>query len=255
LTDPQRHHGGVRKALRNLAYGEDARHVEAEVAAAARTVFRSRVAIGIVLLSIFSAVAAWRASVFDEKAVNAGARFHQELIVQQQRSRTHATAVSRDLTHFLDYERAWFMANALDRAARKPGADPSLAREAQRERTAAEELLEGFEVRRPTAFPDGTSSYDPAAAYKRDVTGDIELQGLRPAEALRTSEDRRHRAVDMTFVAALFVAALVLLTLAQVMVGREVEMTEGWRLSHMLVIGGTLVTLAGVVLFVLVMVA
>jgi len=85
---------------------------------------------------------------------------------------------------------------------------------------------------------------------------------LHPEQVLHRSDSVRGQALDMTAVAALFVAALVLLTLAQVTLGRRragpkiaaVDRLAGWSISHTFVTAGTLVALTATVLFVLVLV-
>jgi uncharacterized membrane protein YhaH (DUF805 family) len=59
----------------------------------------------------------------------------------------------------------------------------------------------------------------------------------------------------MTGVAALFVAALVLFTLAQVSLGRRRlrDRRQRWTISHTFVLAGALVTLTALVLFTIVM--
>ncbi|MDQ6779087.1 MAG: hypothetical protein M3071_23335 [Actinomycetota bacterium] len=85
----------ARRTLKELIHGE--KDLEDEVESAARKVFRSRVALGIVALSILSALAGWRASVFDEQSSSSTATYHEELLVQQQREQEHEAAISRDL--------------------------------------------------------------------------------------------------------------------------------------------------------------
>lgn len=251
----------ARKRIKQVLRGEEAGGLEADVEAATRAVLRSRLAVGIVALSILSSLAAWRASVFDEHAGNAGAVFQQEVVVQQQRERAHQASVARDLIQFGEFERHWFMASVLARDARVRGAGPDLSREAGREAVAAEQLLSGFRALSPTLQSAGGSGYDVAAAYRRDASVDIELAGLHPADALAESGRRRAQAVRMAGVAALFVAALVLLTVAQVMVRQRRPRTHlgpedsdpRWSASHTLAVGGTSVGLLAGALFLLVM--
>jgi hypothetical protein len=156
----------------------------------------------------------------------------------------------RDLNQYGELEQDWFMAS-------RPAPGGS-AGATGRERTATEQAGNNFEVQSPALGANGTISYDPASAYRSAVATDAELGGLHPAAALRASNSESDQAVNMTGVAALFVAALVLFTLAQVMLGRrprkEPPLGGRWTVSHTLVVGGTLVTATAAVLFTLVMV-
>lgn len=229
---------------------EEAEKAERDLDVDARRALRARVALAIVALSIFSAVAGWRASVFDERSSSSNAVFHQDLLLQQQLEADHEGAVARDVTQYGQLEQNWFMASR--------SAQSGSAQAAERERTAAEEAGNQFEVQTPTLNANGTVSYDPASAYSSGVATDTELGGLHPAAALAASNSESDQAVNMTGVAALFVAALVLFTLAQVMLGRRPRRASlaigRWTTSHTLVLGGTLLTATAAVLFVLVMV-
>jgi hypothetical protein len=251
----------VRTTIRDLLRGEHAEELELEFDSAAKRVFRSRVALAIVVVSILSALAGWRASVFEERASNAGAVFHQDLLLQQRLERQHEGDVARDIGQFTEFEQHWFLAHALRHAAAAGGASAALAGMGQQEAVAADQALHNFSVIPPHSVPDGTSSYDAAAAYRQDAVGDVELEGLHPREVLENSDALRSRAVNMTGVAALFIAALVVLTLAQVTLGRRgrvpgstaAEQKDNWSISHTLLAAATLVTLIGCGLFVTVM--
>src|SRR5437763_2613616 len=89
---------------------EDVREAEQDLEHDARRVMRARVALAIVALSIFSATAGWRASVFDERSSSSNAVFHQDLLVQQQRQDVHQATVAHDLTQYGELEEHWFLA-------------------------------------------------------------------------------------------------------------------------------------------------
>jgi hypothetical protein len=237
----------VRTTIRELFHGEEVEELEANVDAAAHRVFRSRIALAIVLVSILSAVAGWRASVFDEQANAQSAVYYQDLLVQQRLERQHEARVAQDITQYGELEQDWFLGHVLS--------DPQAA---EQQKLAADQTLHNFEVSDyPTVYTDGTSTYDPAAAYARDVTNDTALEALHPAAVLEEADRIRDKAVNMTFVAALFVASLVLLTLAQVTLGRRARGAwrlagDGgrWTISHTFMTGGMLVALTGLGLFI-----
>lgn len=250
----------AKRTAHDLIHGEEVEVHEAEgdLESAGRRVLRARVALAIVALSIFAAVAGWRASVFDERSSSANAMFHQDVVVQQQLEANHEATVARDITQYSELEQHWFMAARLQRDAGAPGAASSTLQSAGSERVAAEESLANFEAQAPQLYTNGTASYDPATAYTHDVAGDTRLGGLHPAAALRRSNSESDQAVNMTGVAALFVAALVLFTLAQVTLGRRIrprgrETAGRWSISHTFVLAGTLLTATAAVLFTLVM--
>lgn len=246
----------TKRTLRDIIHGEEV-ELEAEVEAAGRRAFRSRIALGIVALSILSALAGWRASVFDEASSASAALYHQQVLLQQQRQTIHEGQVDRDLTQFGQFEQHWLLHNALARQAASPGAPGDLSGQAQQESVQAEEALERFGVASISWLPDGDATYDSAAAYQSAVTGDTELEGLRPGDALAESIRKGKEAVRLTLVAALFVAGLVLLTLAQTTLGRRVvplrpgqRRDSVWSTSHTLVVGGTLFGLVAAVMFI-----
>jgi hypothetical protein len=240
-------HGEEEEAHEAQQEGEKA---EQDFDSDARRVLRSRVALAIVALSVFSAVAGWRASVFDERSSSSSAVFHQDLLVQQQLEAKHQATVAQDITQYGELEQHWFMATRPEQG--------GSAQTAERERVAAEQTVGDFGAETPTLNPDGTVSYDPALAYSSGVATDAQLGGLHPAAALRASNSESDQAVNMTLVAVLFIAGLVLFTLAQVTLGRRTRSepagTGRWTISHTFVLAGALVAASATVLFVLVMV-
>jgi hypothetical protein len=243
----------LRAAVKDLLHGEHAEELGSGVGTAAHRVFRSRVALAIVLVSILSAAAGWRASVFEERASDSGAVYYQDLLLQQRLERSHEGRVAQDITQYGELEQAWFLSHAMS-------SDPQSS---EQQKVAAEQTLGDFQTGEvPATYTDGTSSYDPARAYAREVASDNDLKALHPTEVLQKSDSFRNQAVNMTGVAALFVAALVLLTLAQVTLGRRVRAAPkssggektGWSISHTFLTAGMLVALVAGALFVLVMV-
>jgi hypothetical protein len=95
-----------------------------------------------------------------------------------------------------------------------------------------------------TSGPDGSVTY--AAAYARSQASlrDFELADLKPPSQLRAQAAVEHeRGVRLTGLAVLFVAALVLLTFAEL--GSPVA-------ARLFAVSGAVVALAAAVLFVLV---
>jgi len=90
----------VRGAIDDLLHGDEAEELESELDSAAHRVFRARVALAIVLVSIMSAAAGWRASVFDERASDGGAVYYQDLLLQQRLERSHEANVAQDIIQY-----------------------------------------------------------------------------------------------------------------------------------------------------------
>jgi hypothetical protein len=249
----------TKRTLRDIIHGEevDARELGGEVESMGRRAFRGRMALGIVALSILAALAGWRASVFDEASSTASALYHEEILLQQQRQSIHEGQVATDLSEFNQFEQHWLMHRALEVQAGSPGAPAALRAQSQQEAVAADETLQRFGVNQISFLPNGTPTYDAAVAYRYAATGDTELQGLRPADAIAEAVRRGNQAVRLALAAALFVAGLLLLTLAQTMLGRRVIAARGsprregaWSISHTLAAGATLVSVVAAGMFI-----
>ena len=182
---------------------------------------RGRIAIAIVLVSILSAFAAWRASVHDETAAHEEARFRQELVLLQQQQHSDEDAVVDEVLRFGAYEENASRALQLtdDAVAARRAGHRALARrlkdEALRESRVSHAQLAGFVLATPWDA-DGEPDYDPVAAYRLAVRTNPERAKLDPGELRHAATAARGHGVTMTMVAALFIAALVFLTLAEV---------------------------------------
>jgi hypothetical protein len=190
--------------------------------------FRHRVALGIVAVSILAAVAIWRASVYDERAAQSDALFREQLVVLSEAESTHEDNATQDLTLFARYQEHLLQAELLSTQAQADGVDERLAArlavEAQDERNLASELEAGFGV--PPQSTDGRGY--PRLAYQTqlDAFNDLDLVG--PGEHRSAARAEHLQGVHLTLVAALFVAALLLLTLAEVAIGRRGRISA-WR--------------------------
>lgn len=210
--------------------------------------FRLSVALGIVLMSILAAIMAWRASVWDERSANTDELSRQDIVQQQQIEASHSETVNQDLRVFGRYEENSLLARELERDARgMRGADPLLAQqltiEAQGLRAQAKSLRPFFRASQPLDNDDGTVYFDPAFARQVLRQDDPELESLKPNELREQAKDAHVKAVRLTGLAALFIAALFFLTLAE---ATRQGMSRGFALT------GVIVASIALILFVLV---
>lgn len=205
---------------------------------------RQVTAFAIVVVSILAAVMAWRASLADEHADTTRVHAEQNRLAEQQLTAGDETAVLHDLQLFGTFEEHTDLALALERDARKaasPAAARALLVRAQDERNAAASQVPLFGNTLPGTRRDGTAQFDAGYAREQQHLRDVELLDLRPPEELLAhAEDQHRRGVRLTGLAALFVAALVLLTCA--------ELTRG-ALTRFFALGGAGVVVAALVLF------
>jgi hypothetical protein len=189
-----------------------------------------------VIVSILAAIMAWRASVADESADATRVHAEQARLAQQQLIASDETAVLHDLQLYERYAEHVDLARALER-------DGQLVRaQAEREAAAGQRAL--FEGTLPEIRRDGTASFDAAYARSQQRLRDVELLNLHPPEELEEHAEADHRrGVRLTGLAALFVAALVLLTFA--------ELTSA-ALARLFAFSGAAVVVVALVLFALV---
>jgi hypothetical protein len=210
------------------------------------------IALGIVVVSVSSAVAGWRAEIFNEYAAQSEGLFRQQLVTLQQRERQSEEQVTSDLRQFGTYEQDVSLAQQLQHEADHTTGSLALRlrAEAQGESTLAGlNQTQNFQAESPAPYEDGTAAYDPATAYL--WANESAFEGIDPAALRREARADRLDAVNMTGVAVLFVFALVLLTLGQVTLGGPVPATpkRSWTLGHSLASLAMVVWVAGVVLF------
>jgi hypothetical protein len=184
-----------------------------------------RIALGMVLLATLSALAAWRASDFDESASQDTAVYWQEVDQRAATERLDQDAVNEDVRNFSDYEQYELLGSALRQAATQPG-QTNLAAElfeaqSEEELRQARLALAQFSVSQPVIGSNPgedsqTLSYPVAGAYQRLLAQDRQNTRLRPDEERQLALTGEQRSVYLTGVAAAFIAALVLLTIASV---------------------------------------
>jgi hypothetical protein len=172
--------------------------------------------------SILSAVVAWRASL---SSIDAG-RF-ESLAVQQQARREQLQrqsegVVSQDLRLITEYREHAIAARELQAQAdgiRAENAD--LADELDLEahgRLALARALQPFVLGQAGIGlnDDGTVNYDPERILRLLREGDTELRELRPDETLELANAADRHTLTLVALAAILVAALLFLTIAQV---------------------------------------
>jgi hypothetical protein len=186
--------------------------------------FRSWVAAGIVLVSIMSALAAWRASAFEAYSSRNDSLYRQDLARQEQLVLDNEEAVGSDVRQLSEYSEPWLLARRLRQDARKAAAGSTLRSrllsQATRAQTAARSARGDFRV----FFPDTYRSrpgYDADEAFRFSVELDPTLTELRPADHRIHAAGEHEKAHHFTGVAVLFVVGLVLLTLAEITAERR----------------------------------
>jgi hypothetical protein len=197
------------------------------------------IALLIGLASVLSAVVAWRASL---SAIEAGR--YESLAVQQQARREQLErelegVVAQDMRLVTSYREHAAAARELQRQADEVRADePDLADELDMEaagrRSLARSLQPFFIGQLGVALDDeGNVNYDPERVLGLLRDAELELRELRPTETLERANIADRRTLGLIGVAALFVAALLFLTVAQV-----VERRRPVRLAFTLLGGG-----------------
>jgi hypothetical protein len=173
-----------------------------------------------VVVSVLSALAVLKASVYDETGSQKDALYRQQLVAREGTSRTREEQVAQDLALFGNYEQHVARAQGLRHAA-DVTADPRLVHalrsRAERELAISAALYHDFQVVYPTTGKRGGLSYDPSTAYAITNGSALALHDdVNPAPHRLEGRSARHDGVGMAGVAALLLGALVLFTLAQV---------------------------------------
>lgn len=185
---------------------------------AIRDRFRVSVAFGIVLVSICAAAMVWRSSVAGDRASNNDQLARQEQVKRERIRTALAEQVHQDIRVFSQYEQARLLARELESDAREAGRP--LARELRREAgshaTEARLFYRSIRSRPPRKLPSGRVVFDAAAAESSLRARDRDLDVLQPERLMDDAREDRKESVRLTGLAALFVAALVFLTLAEV---------------------------------------
>ena len=180
--------------------------------------FKLSIALGIVVVSILAAVMAWQSSVWGERSGNTDELTRQDQ-VQLERIRSSQTgAINQDIRVFNAFEQATLLAQELDRDVRKLRGQAALdlELEAGAQRAEAKSQRRFFESSAPRVDDNGQVVYDAAFTERLLRANDPELEVLRPDELRADAREAGVKSVRLTGLAALFVAALLFLTLAEV---------------------------------------
>jgi hypothetical protein len=207
---------------------------------------RRYTALGIVAVSILAAAMAWRASAANDAASAKEQLATENVFQQQELMASDESAVIHDIGLFDRYEEHQNLALALQRDAGHASGSQAraLAVQVQQARGLARDERPLFEGPLPTDRADGSVTYDAAYARSQASLRDFELADLKPPSQLRAQAAIEHeRGVRLTGLAVLFVAALVLLTFAEL--GSPVA-------ARLFAVSGAVVALTAAVLFVLV---
>ena len=241
-------------ATESFADGDEPRARDAP----SRRRLKFAIALGIVAVTVSSAVAGYRAELFNEYAAQSEGLYRQQLVTLQQRERQSEEQVTSDLRQFGTFEQDHSLAQQLQQQANRTTTG-SLARRlraaAQGESTLAGlNQTQNFQVLQPTVYTDGTADYEPGSAYL--AANERAFEDIDPAALRREARADRIDAVNMTGVTVLFVFALVLLTLSQVTLGGPAPATpkRSWTLGHSLASLAVVFWVAAAVLFTVVLV-
>jgi hypothetical protein len=214
---------------------------------------RFAIALGIVVASISSAVAGVGAELYNEQSTQNESLFRQAVITLQERERAIEGDVASDLQRFAAYEQAFMLGHVAQNAEKT--ATGRLAERVYADATAQEQLAaldEQSFLHSLTPFYTGSPypAVDVTDGYRNAVHNSGELNEADPAALQRRASSDRQSAVDLTGVAAVFVFALVLLTVAQMRTSRTVRMPAGraWNVGATLAVTAAAVWVLGVAL-------
>jgi hypothetical protein len=190
----------------------------------------------IAVVSVLAALMGWRASLADETSAHSDELARQDLVHQQQLVIQDNGAIDTDIRTFGQFAQYSALAHSLLQDAGKisgPVSDQLLA-EGQADLGLARQMGTqivfqnyAFDPSNPSANPalriDGTylpgHPYGAALALGRAENADTALHGLAPEALHATAEAAHTRGVNLTGIAALFVAVMVLLTFAAIVKG------------------------------------
>jgi hypothetical protein len=213
-----------------------------------RDVRRPLLAIGLAVLigftSVLSAVVAWRASLASIESSRL-----QSLAVQEQARREHISRqleaiVAQDQRLLVSFQEHALAARELraqadEVVASEPELADSLDLQAQGRLAQARALQPFFQGAYGVYLDDeGTVAYDPEFVLRNLLEGNVELRELRPDLTLAQAQRADTRTVSLIGVAAILVAALFFLTVAQT-VRRRLLLGHGFALvGAVLVVAG-----------------
>ena len=192
-----------------------------EGTAAQRGRLHYRLPFAIVAVSVGAAAMGWQASIADERATHHDVVSRQDLVRLSQMKLEKLQGVDAELRTYGDYERSALLAleQARDAAAATGAERRRLSADARVNAGLAQSLAE--QVRLAGDLPGSRRPYDVQAALVQAQTGDTELSSVEPNVLRVEARDQRTRSLHMTGLAVLYVAGLVLFTLAAVTGGRR----------------------------------
>lgn len=216
--------------------------------------------LAIVIVSVLAAVMGWRASLAEEGSAHSEELSRQDLIQKQQQLIQDNDAVDTDLRTFGQFTQYSSLAHSLLADADRVGgpAGSELRTEGQADLGIARVLGKQIQLLNYTFDPSSPTSnsnlrsdgtYAPGHPYDANLAldvaenADLSLHGLAPEQLHTTAEDTHTKAVDLTGIAALFIAVMVLLTLGAIVPGPPKTWLAG---------SGATLAIVGVVLFVIV---
>jgi hypothetical protein len=181
--------------------------------------FRTAVAVAIAIVSVFGAVAAWRASVVSILASDLNEEGLLTLVQKEQVRAQLESLVDEDLRLFAEYQEHIAASRLLRRDAdrvRNPELAEDLRAQAQGELALARALIPFFRGATPDlGGEEGDVAYDRAFVLANLQEFDPTFSELRPGRLFAQARTEHTRTVNLVLVVALFVAALFFLTIAQ----------------------------------------
>ena len=205
--------------------------------------FTFSVALGIVVVSILAAVMAWQSSVWGERSSNTDELTRQDQVELERILTQQAGDINQDIRVFNNFEEATLLAQELEKDANKLRGQQALdfRLDAGSQRAEAKSQRRFFRSSQPAVRPNGRVMYDAAFANRilRAYSPDLEV--LRPDALRADAKEAGIKSVRLTGLAALFVAALLFLTLA--------EVTRRTRARTIFAIAGAAVATVALALF------
>jgi hypothetical protein len=223
-------------------------------------IIHSWIPLAIAVVSVLAALMGWQASLADESSAQKEELSRQDLVLQQQQLIQDSNAVNSNIETFGQFAQDSALAESMLRDASKLGGSGAdeLRTQGQADLGIARVLggqigflSYAFDPSNPSGNEnlnaDGTYSpghpYLPGPALAIAENQDTTIHGLAPAALLDSAETEHTHGVDLTGIAALFVAVIVVLTLAMLIPGPPKVWLAG---------SGVVMAVAGLVLFALV---
>jgi hypothetical protein len=216
-----------------------------------RDVFAIALALLIGYTSVLSAVVAWRASLSSIEAAGYGSLALQQQARREQLERQLEGIVGQDLRLVVVYREHALAARELQAQADEVRTDnPELADDLDLEahgRLALARSVQPFLLGQAGVFlnADGSVGYDAVRVLRLLQEGELELREVRPAETQALAAAAGRHTLLLIALAAVLVAALLFLTVAQV-VRRGVNVRYGFTLGGALLAGLGTIALVGV---------